>query len=103
MTTGTWRVELEGSEWTVLPSGLAGGERGTQTYSIVEGDPLSARVDRAYRHELQRGDWQIASETRTSLAATATDFVVSTELEVFEGDRSVHRISRTRSIPRDGA
>jgi putative CocE/NonD family hydrolase len=103
MTTGTWRVELEGSEWTVLPSGLAGGERGTETYSIVEGDPLSARVDRAYRHELQRGDWQIASETRTSLAATATDFVVTTELDVFERDRLVHRSARTRTIPRDGA
>ncbi|MEO9175942.1 MAG: CocE/NonD family hydrolase C-terminal non-catalytic domain-containing protein, partial [Gaiellales bacterium] len=103
MLAGSWRVELEGSELTVLPSGLASGERGTETYSIVEGDPLSARIDRAYLHELRRGDWRIASDTRTSLSATATEFVLSTELEVFEGDELVHRISRTRSFPRDGA
>jgi putative CocE/NonD family hydrolase len=103
LVSGSWRVELEGSEWTVLPGAFGHGEGGSETYSIVEGDPLSARVDRAYRHELQRGDWKIAAETRTSLAATLTEFVVSTELDVFEGDQVVHRVSRTRSIPRDGA
>ena len=103
LDSGTWRVELEGSEWTVLPGAFGHGERGYETYSIVEGDPLSARVDRAYRHELQRGDWRIAADTRTSLAATATEFVITTELEVFEGVRLVHRLARTCSVPRDGA
>jgi len=93
-----------GSEYTTLrASGLSFGERGTQTYSISEGDPLSARIDRAYRHELQRGDWHVATETRTSLSATATDFIVETHLEVFEGDASIHHLSRTTAIPRDGA
>jgi hypothetical protein len=103
LASGTWRVELEGSDWTVLPGAFGHGERGSETYTIVEGDPLSARIDRSYRHELQRDDWQIAVETRTSLAATATEFVLGTELEVFEGEQLVHRISRNLSIPRDGA
>jgi hypothetical protein len=42
-------------------------------------------------------------DTRTSLAATATEFVIATELDVFEGDQLVHRLARTCSVPRDGA
>jgi hypothetical protein len=104
LARGVWRTELEGSEWTTLrASGFSFGERGTQTFSIIEGDPLSARIDRVYRHELHRGDWHIATETRTSLSATTTDFIVETNLEVFEGDSCVHRLSGTTAIPRDGA
>jgi putative CocE/NonD family hydrolase len=103
MLTGGWRLELEAAGWTTLrDSGLAFGERGSESWTIVEGDPLSARVDRSYRHELRRGSWQVASETRTSLSATASDFIVHTDLEVFEGDMPVHRLERTISITRDG-
>lgn len=101
--SGSWRIEQDSVEWTTLrESGLAFGERGSDVFTIVEGDPLSARIDRAYRHELRRDAWHVACETRTSLSATATDFIVSTELEVFEGDERVHRLERTISIPRDG-
>jgi putative CocE/NonD family hydrolase len=103
LASGSWRLEQDVVEWTrLLESGLAFGERGSDVFTIVEGDPLSARIDRHYRHELQRGPWKIACETRTSLSATATDFIVGTELEVFEGDERVHRLERTISIPRDG-
>jgi hypothetical protein len=104
LTTGTWRGELETAERTTLHnSGMVLEERGHETSTIVEGDPLSARIDRAYRHEIQRGEWRVASETRTSISATATEFVVATELEAFEGDERVHRLVRSVSIPRDGA
>ena len=103
LTTRTWRSELETADRTTLhDSGLAFGERGSEISTIVEGDPLSARIDRTYRHEIERGAWRVASETRTSLSATATEFVVATELEVFEGDQCVHRLVRSVSIPRDG-
>jgi putative CocE/NonD family hydrolase len=103
LASGSWRLEQDVVEWTRLrASGLAFGERGSDAFTIVEGDPLSARIDRRYRHELQRGSWRVACETRTSLSATATDFIVRTELEVFDGDERVHRLERTISIPRDG-
>ena len=103
LASGSWRLEQDVVEWTRLrESGLAFGERGSDVFTIVEGDPLSARIDRRYRHELQRGSWRVACETRTSLSATATDFIVRTELEVFDGDERVHRLERTISIPRDG-
>jgi putative CocE/NonD family hydrolase len=103
LASGSWRLEQDVVEWTRLrESGLVFGERGSDVFTIVEGDPLSARIDRHYRHELQRGSWRVACETRTSLSATATDFILGTELEVFEGDERVHRLERTISIPRDG-
>jgi len=101
--SGTWRLELEAVDWTSLhESRLAFGERGTEDWTIVEGDPLSARVDREFRHELRRGSWRVSCTTRTSLSATATDFILQTGLEVFEGDEKVHALERTISIPRDG-
>jgi putative CocE/NonD family hydrolase len=103
LVTGTWRGELETAERTTLHgSGVMFGERGHEITTIVEGDPLSARIDRAYRHEIERGAWRAASETRTSISATATEFVVATELEVFEGAERVHRLVRSVAIPRDG-
>jgi hypothetical protein len=103
LVTGAWQLEQEGSEWTVLPDGLGFGEHGSQTFTIVEGDSVSARIDRAYRHELRRGDWRIATDTRTSLAATATEFVVTTELSAYEGDELVHHREQTTAFPREGA
>jgi putative CocE/NonD family hydrolase len=103
LITGEWRVELYGSEWTTIHgSGLSFGERGTETYSITEGDPLSARLERDFRHEIERGDWRVATETRTALSATATEFVIETDLEVFDGDESIYRLVRTMTVPRDG-
>jgi putative CocE/NonD family hydrolase len=104
LATGEWRCELDKAErTTVHASGVEFGERGSERTTIIEGDPLSARVDCAYRHEIQRGEWRVASETRTSLSATATAFVVETGLKVFEGDECIHRLARSVSIPRDGA
>jgi uncharacterized protein len=102
--TGSWHCELERADrTTVHASGMVFGERGSERSTIIEGNPLSARVDCAYRHEIRRGDWQVASETKTSLSATATEFIVTTGLEVFEGAECVHRLARVVSIPRDGA
>ena len=104
LTTGEWRCELDKEEWTTVhASGMQFGERGSERSTIIEGDPLSARVDCSYRHEIQRGEWRVASETRTSLSATATEFVVESGLEVFEGDECIHRLARSISIPREGA
>ncbi len=62
-----------------------------------------ARSEREYRHELRRGSWRVSCETRTSLSAAATEFIVQTGLEVFEDGETVHQLERTISIPCDGA
>lgn len=73
----------------------------TDTYTIVEGDPLSAtmRSDRFLVY--QRGDWQVRLETNSTMTADAADFHISNLLDAYEGTAHVFTKSWTFRIPRD--
>jgi hypothetical protein len=49
-----------------------------------------------------RGDWQVRTETRTTLESTTTDFVVHAQLDAFEGERRVCSLNWSTTVPRDG-
>lgn len=102
---GTGRVELEvgGDEHSRLDDErLEFGERVTRRYSLTAGDPLSAQVRCEGEHFLRRDDWRVTIRLRTALTCTATRFVVTRELEAYEGEARIH-VDRTRTeIPRDG-
>jgi hypothetical protein len=68
---------------------------------LVDGDPLSARVDCHGRHFLERGDWRIRVELRTSMSATAESFLITKDLDAFEGEVCVHSAHHSVEIPRD--
>jgi hypothetical protein len=74
----------------------------TNTYSIVEGQPLSARVrcDRAI--EICREDWQTRVETTSVMSADANFFLLTNVLDAYEGSVRVFTKSWTRKIPRQG-
>lgn len=69
-----------------------------EAFSIAETDPGSARVEIAYFHALQRGDWQVRTETRTTMTATAQEFVVHARLDAFEGGKRI--LSRNWDVRR---
>ncbi len=71
------------------------------TYSIVEGDPLSATVRVVNTGWHARGDWQISIAATGTMTCTATAFIVTSELEVHEGDARVFARTWTREFPRD--
>ena len=73
----------------------------TDRYTIRPDDPLSARVEIAWRVQLARGDWRVETRTRTVLTATKSTFELDATLEAFEGDDAVHSERWERSIPRD--
>ncbi len=73
----------------------------TDRYTIRPDDPLSARVEIAWRVQLARGDWRVETRTRTVLTATKSTFELAATLEAFEGDDAVHSERWERSIPRD--
>ena len=77
------------------------GERLVRRFTIVAGDPLSARVDCEGEHSLSRDDWQITVRVRTSMSATADSFLVTKDLDAFEGDVRVHTDRTAVEIPRD--
>jgi hypothetical protein len=85
----------------IAESGLEYREVGRSTFSVVDGDPLSACARSEQSHLIARGSWRTRVDTRSTMSATADEFVLSNELDAFEGDERVFsKVWRTR-IPRD--
>jgi hypothetical protein len=85
-----------------FPDGITYRDRDPIRFSIVEGDPLSARVECERTIAIGRDDWQTRVEMRASMSADAEAFHVTGTLDVFEGDRPVASRAHAARIPRDG-
>ena len=85
----------------LLPDGIEYGSLLNDTYTIVEGDPLSAHVRCERRLNLGRGDWQVRIETASEMNADATDFHLKNTLTAYEGDTVVFTRAWATSIVRD--
>ncbi len=73
----------------------------TNTYSIIEGEPLSARAQCDRQIEISRGGWKTRIETQSIMTCDAGHFYLINVLEAYEGhERAFHR-RWTRAIPRD--
>jgi putative CocE/NonD family hydrolase len=84
-----------------LPAGLENDYTTTDTFSILEGQPLSASV-RSDRHIIiGRGPWQTRIETASTMTSTATDFLVTNQLEAFEGEVRVFAKTWRFTVARD--
>jgi hypothetical protein len=90
---GSYRVE----DIDVLVSGAA-----EERFSIIEGDPLSARAELLWHYRIQRGDWDIRTETRTVLTASKEMFHLHATLDAFEGDSRAFVRNWSIDIPRNG-
>ena len=91
---GHYRLETTGTEF----SGA-----GVETYTIADGDPLSARARVDYRVALGRGeDWDARIDTRFDLTATETDFLLTARAEAHDAGVRVWSKSWEDRIPRDG-
>ena len=73
-----------------------------ERFSIVEGDPLSAQADVTWRYRMQRGDWDIRTESRTVLTASKEAFHLRAWLDAFEGETRVFAKNWSFDIPRNG-
>jgi len=93
------REQAEG--YRVVASGRLYDSVSADTYSIVEGEPLSAAIacDRAIT--VARGDWSARVETYSTMSADATHFRLTNAIDAFEGSVRVRAKSWTRTIPRD--
>jgi uncharacterized protein len=85
----------------VIESGVEFSEEGQYTYGVAEEDPLSAFARSERSHLIAREAWSTRVETRSSLSATAEEFLLTNELDAFEGDQRVFsKVWRSR-VPRD--
>jgi putative CocE/NonD family hydrolase len=76
---------------------------GTQqdTFSIVDGDPLSATVECRRRMEMHREGWSARVETHSSMSADAEFFRLVNLIEAFENDERIYARERSFKVPRD--
>jgi putative CocE/NonD family hydrolase len=73
----------------------------TNTFSISEGQPLSARVRCDRQIEISRGDWQTRVETSSVMTSDVSHFHLTNTLDAYEGQTRVFTKSWSRAIPRE--
>jgi uncharacterized protein len=69
-------------------------------YTIVEDDPLSARIRCNRITGLRRGEWHVRIETSSTMSAGAEQFHVSNVLDAYEGNTRVFTRTWHIQIPR---
>jgi uncharacterized protein len=70
-------------------------------YSIVEEDPLSAKVEFRASSGMGRGDWSMLSEVASSMTSDRDNFHVQARLDVSEDGEQIFSRGWSFSIPRD--
>jgi len=74
----------------------------TNTFTITEDNPLSARVVCERQVEISRQDWHTRVETRSVMTADSQTFHLTNTLDAYEDNVRVFTKSWSRSIPRQG-
>jgi putative CocE/NonD family hydrolase len=101
----TGRVDLT-FDWDVggrvrLPNGLEISDANTTTFSIAEGDPLSARVSCRTVGTVGRGAWRTRSETESVMTCDAERFHVTVTARAYEGEACAFAKTWTYTVARD--
>lgn len=85
----------------VLPSGVELTDGGRETFTISEGDPLSARVRCEEYVEIAREGLRTRIETDGELWSDAESFHTRNTIRAWENGELVHEGERELSVPRD--
>ncbi len=72
-----------------------------EKYSVVDDDNSTLKGETTTRKQFQRGDWRITTRTHTVLRATTEEFVITADLDAWEGETRVFCHSWYRRIRRD--
>jgi len=84
-----------------LQDGLEYRHSATSSFSIVEGEPLSATAHSEYEIAIARGAWRTRVRARADLTCDATAFWVEADFAAWEDDGSVLTRDWSFEIPRD--
>lgn len=81
--------------------GLVAGEIGRERYSILPGDPLSARAATHWTQTLSRDDgWSVRTETYQEQWADAEAFYITARTEAYEGDELIFEKDWNETVKR---
>jgi putative CocE/NonD family hydrolase len=84
-----------------LPNGIEYEDTSVATYSISEDDPLSANVRVSNTSFYGRGELQVSIAAIGTMTCTASTFLVTSELDVYDGASRVFSRTWTHEFPRD--
>src|SRR5262249_4888395 len=85
----------------LVPIYLVSSDTSHTVYSIVEGDPLSAKVEFDAASGMARGDWSTRAEVTSTMSADAEAFHVTSALDAYEGRTRVFARTWSWRFPRD--
>lgn len=102
----TGRVDLIhekdlGRSYRIVRNGIENVEWNRETYSIVEGDALSALVRCESTIAIGSNDWRTRIETSSMMSADAKAFHVTNVLDAYEGNTRIFTETWTITVPRD--
>ena len=90
------------SRTRILVTGTEMGEENVTTYSIVDGDPLSAPCTAGSSSPLSAPGWSTRTEATSTMTCDRDRFTVTTALDAFEDGVRVHAATHVHHFPRDG-
>ena len=96
------RAERGDGLFEIEEHGIAFGRNTVERIAIREDEPRSAETEMRITCTMARGDWRVAVDARTRVAASAGAFELRADLDVHENGDRVHCRTWNLSIPRDG-
>jgi putative CocE/NonD family hydrolase len=104
VVAGRWKLVADLSyfgSFRIAESGLEYRERGRDTFTIVEREPLAAEAGSSWSIAIGRGGWQTRVETESRMTGDSDAFRVTNALEAYEGNTRVFAKAWQFSVPRD--
>jgi hypothetical protein len=99
--TVTIRAEENEGRAVITDTGVEIGRCVKERLTIAEGDPLSAETEMGSVFSYAKGDWRTKVSGRCTLRATRTTWLLSADLDAWEGDEKIFSRHLEVPIPRD--
>jgi hypothetical protein len=99
--TVTVRAEENEGRAVIVDTGVEIGRWVRERLSITEGDPLSAETEMGSVFTYAKGAWRTRVEGRCRLRATRTEWLLSADLDAWDGDEQIFSRHLDVPIPRD--
>jgi len=99
--TVTIRAEEHDGRAVIADTGVEMGRWVTERLTIAEGDPLSAETEMGSVFTYAKGAWRTRVSGRCGLRATRTAWLLSADLDAWEGDVQIFSRHLDVPIPRD--
>ena len=95
--TVTIRAEENEGRAVIVDTGVEIGRWVKERLAITEGDPLSAETEMGSIFTYAKGDWRTKVSGRCALRATRTHWLLSADLDAWDGDAQI--FSRHLEVP----